>query len=201
MNDTVTKEELTKIIDSLHLQIVWIRMCFDIAEYLQDIDKEKLKNAKNFWYLTKTSLGYRGLMELVKLFDEEDCLSIKRIRNMCSRNSQLFNDSSVVECCRNFGKELNKLSAISTKLYNRRNKSLAHNDKDYYFYNKESVDDFHLEFDEVKKLSLAIYNFAVTMQKKIDSPRKNLEYPAFSDDVKRLFGEKTEADVWLESEC
>ena len=119
---------------------------------------------------------------------------------MCSRNSQLFNDSSVVEYCRNFEKELNALSTVSTKLYNRRKKSLAHNDKDYYFYNKESVDDFHLEFDEIKELSLVIYNFAVTMQEKIDSPRKGLGYPADSDDVKRLFGEKTEIDILLESE-
>ena len=34
MTSTMTKEELTKIIDSLHLQIVWVRMCIDIAEYL-----------------------------------------------------------------------------------------------------------------------------------------------------------------------
>ena len=156
----MTKEELTKIIDSLHLQIVWVRMCIDIAEYLHNIDKSKLKNAKNFWHLTRTSLAY----------------------------------------CRNFEKELKAFSAVSTKLYNRRNKSLAHNDKDYYFYNKESVDKFYLEFDEIKELSMVIYNFAVTMQNKIDSPKKNFEYPTYYDDVKRLFGEKTEIDILLETE-
>ena len=196
----MTKEELTKIIDSLHLQIVWVRMCIDIAEYLHNIDKNKLKNAKNFWYLTRTSLAYRGLMELVKLFDEEDGLSIKRIKNSCSRNSQFFNDSSVVEYCRNFEKELKAFSAVSTKLYNRRKKSLAHNDIDYYFYNGKTIEDFPLEFNEIKELSMLIYNFAVTMQEKIDSPRKNFEYPTYYDDVKRLFGEKTEIDVLLESE-
>lgn len=200
MTSTMTKKELTKIIDSLHLQIVWVRMCIDIAEYLHNIDKSKLKNAKNFWHLTRTSLAYRGLMELAKLFDEEDCLSIKQIKNLCSRNSQFFNDFSVIEYCRNFEKELKAFSAVSTKLYNRRNKSLAHNDKDYYFYNKESVDKFYLEFDEIKELSMVIYNFAVTMQNKINSPKKNFEYPTYYDDVKRLFGEKTEIDILLETE-
>ena len=200
MTLTMTKEELTKIIDSLHLQIVWIRMCIEIAEYLHNVDKNKLKNAKNFWYLTKTSLAYRGLMELAKLFDEEHGLSLKQIKNLCSRNNQVFNDSSVVEYCRYFEKELKAFSAITTKLHTRRNKSLAHNDIDYYFYNKKSVNDFNLSFEEIKELAMVIYNFAATMQKKIDSPSKNYEYPTYYDDVKRLFGEKTETDILLESE-
>lgn len=198
---TMTKEELTKIIDSLHLQIVWIRMCIDIAEYLHNIDNNKLKEAKNFWHLTRTSLAYRGLMELAKLFDEENGLSLKQIKNLCSRNNQVFNDSSVVDYCRNFEKELKVFSAVSTKLHTRRNKSLAHNDINYYFYNRKTIDNFPLDFDEIKELSILIYNFAVTMQEKIDSPRKGLGYPANSDDVKRLFGEKTEDDIWLESKC
>ena len=36
------------------------------------------------------------------------------------------------------------------------------------------------------------------MQEKIGSKRANLGYPANSDDVKRLFGEKTDTDKWLE---
>ena len=196
----MTKEELTKIIDNLHLQMVWVKMCFDISKYLKNVDADKLRRAKNFWYLTRTSLAYRGLMELAKLFDKQDGLYIKKIKNLCSKNSGLFNDSSVVDYCRKFEKDLNSLSDISTRLYNRRNKSLAHNDEDYYFYNKKSVDEFHLEFEEVEKLSSIIYDFAEAMQEKIDSSRKDFGYPAYYDDVKRLFGEKTEIDILLESE-
>ena len=52
--------------------------------------------------------------------------------------------------------------------------------------------------DEIKAMSAIMYNFAKTMQEKIGSKRAHLGYPANSDDVKRLFGEKTDADIWLE---
>jgi hypothetical protein len=51
---------------------------------------------------------------------------------------------------------------------------------------------------EIKSIATVLYNFAKTMQEKIGSKRANLGYPANSDDVKRLFGEKTDTDIWLE---
>ena len=65
-------------------------------------------------------------------------------------------------------------------------------------FNQKAIDDFPLDMQEIKDMANIIYNFAKTMQEKIGSKRTNLGYPANSDDVKRLFGEKTDTDIWLE---
>ena len=80
----------------------------------------------------------------------------------------------------------------------RRRKTYAHNDKDYYLFSQTAIDDFPLDMQEIKSMASVIYNFAKTIQEKIGSKRANLGYPANSDDVKRLFGEKTDTDKWLE---
>lgn len=200
MDTAVTKNELTQIIDGLHLQMVWISICIESLEYLQNIEKEKLEKSKNFWYITKTSLVYRFSMELAKLFDEQKGLSLRRIKNMCSNNSHYFHDSSfVVNYCRDFTNQLKKYAVVCNNIKERRDKTYAHNDRDYYLFSHKAIDDFPLDMEEIKTLVLLIYNFAITMQEYIGSKRKELGYPAFSDDVKRLFGEKTENDIWLES--
>ena len=107
MNNHLTKENLTQIIDSLHLQSVWIRECIDIVEYLSNVNKERLKPSRNFWHMTKSSLIYRYSIELAKLFDEGEGLSIYDIRNLCIRNSAFFNNPSfVTQYCKDFKKEL-----------------------------------------------------------------------------------------------
>ena len=201
MNNHLTKENLTQIIDSLHLQSVWIRECIDIVEYLSNVNKERLKPSRNFWHMTKSSLIYRYSIELAKLFDEGEGLSIYDIRNLCIRNSAFFNNPSfVTQCCKDFKKELKNHSKTVKNLCDRRNKTYGHNDKDYYLFTQKAIDDFPLDFEDIKNLALLIYNFATTLQQNINSTRKELGYPAYYDDVKRLFGEKTEADIWLDSE-
>ena len=201
MNNHLTKENLTQIIDSLHLQSVWIRECIDIVEYLSNVNKERLKPSRNFWHMTKSSLIYRYSIELAKLFDEGEGLSIYDIRNLCIRNSAFFNNPSfVTQYCKDFKKELKNHSKTVKNLCDRRNKTYGHNDKDYYLFTQKAIDDFQLDFEDIKNLALLIYNFATTLQQNINSTRKELGYPAYYDDVKRLFGEKTEADIWLDSE-
>ena len=201
MNNHLTKENLTQIIDSLHLQSVWIRECIDIVVSLSNVNKEKLKPARNFWHMTKSSLIYRYSIELAKLFDEGEGLSIYDIRNLCIRNSAFFNNPSfVTQYCKDFKKELKNHSETVKNLCDRRNKTYGHNDKDYYLFTQKAIDDFPLDFEDIKNLALLIYNFATTLQQNINSIRKELGYPAYYDDVKRLFGEKTEADIWLDSE-
>ena len=201
MNNHLTKENLTQIIDSLHIQSVWIRECIDIVEYLSNVNKEKLKPSRNFWHMTKSSLIYRYSIELAKLFDESEGLSIYDIRNLCIRNSAFFNNPSfVTQYCKDFKKQIKNHSETVKNLCDRRNKTYGHNDKDYYLFTQKAIDDFPLDFEDIKNLALLIYNFATTLQKNINSTRKELGYLAYYDDVKRLFGEKTEADIWLDSE-
>ena len=199
MQEHISKDKLTEIIDGLHLQMVWVWLAIDSLEAIKTIDKGKIKQAQNFMYITHSSLIYRYSMELAKLFDQEDGLSIYRIRNMCLQNKVYFDASfDISEYCKIFRKELNQYNSLIKNIRERRRKTYAHNDKDYYLFSQTAIDDFPLDMQEIKSMASVIYNFAKTMQEKIGSKRANLGYPANSDDVKRLFGEKTDTDKWLE---
>ena len=85
-----SREEMIKIIDGMILQVVWIKMCIDTLEALKAIDKEKFSKSKNFIYITQSSLIYRYSMELVKLLNRAEKMSIYRILNLCKENSEMF---------------------------------------------------------------------------------------------------------------
>lgn len=179
--------------------MVWVWLAIDSLNAIKTIDKVKIKQAQNFMYITHSSLIYRYSMELAKLFDQEDGLSIYRIRNMCLQNKGYFDDSfDIVEYCKNFKKSLSQYKPLINNITERRRKTYAHNDKDYYLFSQKAIDDFPLDMQEIENMANLIYTFAKTMQEKIGSKRAHLGYPANSDDVKRLFGEKTDTDIWLE---
>lgn len=199
MQEHISKDKLIEIIDGLHLQMVWVWLAIDSLEAIKSIEKSKIKRAQNFIYITHSSLIYRYSMELAKLFDKRNGLSIYQIKNLCFQNKEYFDASfDIVECCKNFNKALKQYDSVMNNIRNRRIKTYAHNDKDYYLFNQRAIDDFPLDIQEIKALSKIIYIFAKTMQEKIGSSRANLGYPADSDDVKRLFGEKTDTDIWIE---
>ena len=191
MGTNIDKAKLTEIIDSLHLQITWVWMCIDALEALNAIPEKKLNVAKNFIYITRSSLVYRYSMELSKLVDTQKGLSIFRIKNLCSQNHTYFDDSfNVIEYCRNFDKEIKQYSDLIKNLKGRRHKTYGHNDEEYYLFNQKAIADFPLDMCKIKVFSKLIFDFATTMQQHVGSKRKDLYYPANSDDVKRLFGEK-----------
>lgn len=195
----ISKDKLTEIIDGLHLQMVWILVAIDSLEALSTIDSEKLKLAPNFIYITKTSLIYRYSMELAKLCGENEEISINEIRNMCLRHKKYFDASFDIDgFCKCFKQELHKYKTLIENIIGRRRKTYAHNDKGYYLFSQKAIDDFPIDIQEIKSMATIMYNFAKTMQEKIGSKRANLGYPANSDDVKRLFGEKTADDIWLD---
>ena len=179
--------------------MVWVWLAIDSLNAIKTIDKVKIKRAQNFMYITHSSLIYRYSMELAKLFDQKGGLSIYEIRNMCLQNKGYFDDSfDLVEYCKNFKKSLGQYKPLINNITERRRKTYAHNDKDYYLFSQKAIDDFPLDMQEVENMANLIYTFAKTMQEKIGSKRAHLGYPANPDDVKRLFGEKTDADIWLE---
>ena len=199
MQEHISKDKLTEIIDGLHLQMVWVWLAIDSLNAIKTIDKVKIKRAQNFMYITHSSLIYRYSMELAKLFDQKGGLSIYEIRNMCLQNKGYFDDSfDLVEYCKNFKKSLGQYKPLINNITERRRKTYAHNDKGYYLFSQKSIDDFPLDMQEVENMANLIYTFAKTMQEKIGSKRAHLGYPANPDDVKRLFGEKTDTDIWLE---
>ncbi len=202
MQEQISKEDLTRIIDGLHLQMAWVWLCIDSLEAIRGIDKNQIKRAQNFMYITHSSLIYRYSMELAKLFDKQDGLSINQIKNMCMNNKEYFDPSFDIEgYCKSFKKELNQYNCLIKNIRERRRKTYAHNDKDYYLFRRKAIDDFPLDMEEIKAMATIMYNFAKTMQEKIGSNRAGLGLPAHSDDVKRLFGGKTDVDLLLEEEA
>ena len=194
-----TREELIQIIDGMLLQVVWINLCIDTLEAFKTIDKEKFSKSKNFIYITQTSLIYRYSMELVKLLNRAEKMSIYRVLNLSKENSEFFDESfDIVDYCKAVKKELDKYKDTITSLINRRKLTYAHNDDEYYLFSQKAIDENPLDFDEIKNLADFLYSVAKTLQIKIDSPRKHQEYPRHFDDVKRLFGEKTEAEKFYE---
>lgn len=199
MQEHISKEKLTEIIDGLHLQMAWVWLAIDSLEAIKSIDKSKIKRVQNFMYITHSSLIYRYSMELAKLFDQKEGLSIYRIKNLCLQNKEYFDASfDIAEYSKNFKKALGQYNPLIKNITERRRKTYAHNDKDYYLFSQKAIDDFPLDMEEIKAMANIIYSFAKTMQEKIGSKRANLGYPANYDDVKRLFGEKTDTDIWLE---
>ncbi len=199
MREQMSREELTHIIDGVYLQIVWVWLCIDSLEAMKCIEQEKYEIAKNFFYITHSSLIYRYTMELAKLLCNEEECSLNSICNLCSTHLRYFDESFDVKAyCRLVKKEIKKHSTTVNCIIKRRNITLAHNDLEYYLFSKKAITEFPLNFDEIKEISTVIYNFAKTMQERIGSARAHLGYPPNSDDVKRLFGEKTTDDLLLE---
>ena len=196
--EQISKDHLTEIIDGLYLQIVWVCLCIDSLEAMNNIEKEKFNIANNFFYITHTSLIFRYTMELAKLLSEKEKYSFYRICNLCSSNVQYFESFDIVDYCKLAKKQVNKYSNTIQNIIERRNKTLAHNDSEYYLFSEKVIADFPLDVSEIKEMSTIILNFAKTIQKKIGSKRACLGYPSNSDDVKRLFGKKTDDDILLE---
>lgn len=199
LQEHISKDKLTEIIDGLHLQMVWVWLAIDSLDAIKTIDKGKIKRAQNFMYITHSSLIYRYSMELAKLFDKKEGLHIYKIRNLCLQNKEYFDTSfDITEYCLNFKETLKQYNSSIENLKKRRMKTYAHNDEEYYLFSQKAIDDFPLDMEEIKSIATVLYNFAKTMQEKIGSKRANLGYPTNSDDVKRLFGDKTDTDIWLE---
>lgn len=153
LQEHISKDKLTEIIDGLHLQMVWVWLAIDSLDAIKTIDKVKIKRAQNFMYITHSSLIYRYSMELAKLFDQKDGLSIYQIRNMCLQNKRYFDAAfDIAEYCKNFKKALGQYKSLIKNITERRRKTYAHNDKDYYLFNQKAVNAIHDLCEAVKQL-------------------------------------------------
>lgn len=198
-SSNISKEELTDIIDGMYLQIVWVWLCIHSLEALQTIPKKELKVAGNFIYITHSSLIYRFTMELAKICNRSENVSIYRLKNLCCQNTSYFDsDFDVLSHCENYFEKIDNYNELIKNIINRRKKMYAHNDQEYYLFAEKAISDFPLDMQSVKELAGLIYNFIEIIQQKIGSSRAYMGYPANPDDVKRLFGQKTETDNWLE---
>ncbi len=200
MKQVFTKEQLTFIIDSLHYQAATILLCMDQIKAMQEVGADRMKIAHNFFGITYSSLIYRYEIELFKLLEKENTGSINAIANRCKENKHLFNQpEEVLLVCKQIKKDIGRFNDTNTQLKNRRDKTLAHNDIDYYFFSEKAINEFPLEYDKLREEAILIYRFAEELQSQINSFRKTLRYFDEPDDVKKLFQMKTDHQKEIDS--
>ena len=193
----VSKDELKNIIDGLFVQICTIGLCLDTLSALKEIGNEKIQSLKanNFFYITHTSLIFRYHLELSKLLNDNEKMSIKKISTKVCNNCHYFkNPEEVKNICKDLEQKLIKYTDINKILISRRNKVFAHNDKKYYYYSIQYTYDFPLtdDLDLICEEVDVLYNFAKYMQKQIGGSFKDKTYPYSPDDVKHIFKMQTD---------
>ena len=200
MRQELSKEQLTYIIDSLHYQAATILLCMDQIKAMQEVGADRMRIAHNFFGITYSSLIYRYEIELFKLLEKENTGSIYAIANRCKENKHLFNQpEAVLALCKQSIDQLKKYSETNKHLKNRRKKTLAHNDIDYYYFSEKAIEEFPLKFDELREEALIIFHFAEQLQSQINSFRKTIRYFDEPDDVKKLFQMKTDFQKDIDS--
>lgn len=198
MKNIITKEELCKILEYFYVQILEISLCLDSLDAIKEIGEEKIKIAKNFFFVTHRSLIIRYSVELTKLTDKNEERSIYRIMKLCSQNAEWFDSKDELEnLCKQVKKELKKYENIISNLKGRRNKTYVHSDEDYYYFNQKAIDEFPLKGkeQEINQIVNLLYNFALVLQKEIHGRYENDNYPRNYDDVKKLFNIPTNDEI------
>ena len=195
MKEKVTKEELRWILEDFYFQILEIALCLDSLYALREIGNEKMKIANIFFFVTQRALIFRYSLELNKVINDSDekSMSIYAICNICNQNIEYFNtfENDVKKLFQDVKTELKKYKNLSENLRFRRKKTYAHNDKEFYYFSKEAIEDFPLDDKEINQLVNVLYKFALELNIKINSRFIHEGYPRNSDDVKKLFNMPT----------
>ena len=198
---SLSKKELTDLIHNFHYQVRIINLCLDELDALKEIGNDRIKSIKanNFFYIAHTSIIFRYEVELSKICNANKEGSINWICNRIIDNIEYFRHSNEVEAkCKQLKKDIKKYKNTLGNIHNRRNKTLAHNDIDYYYFSQKAIDDFPFDYEEVKELATSLLDFSIYLYKEIGSDKKSLGYVTHSDDVKRIFESKTEGDLFKE---
>lgn len=200
-----SKEELVNLIDDFHFHILTVLLCMDSLDALREIGQQAVdeKNASKFFYISQTSLIFRYEIELAKLVNGDEEMNVYYICNLCCNNYAQFdmNIQQAKDLCKEVKQVLKDNGDLNKNLIERRNKALAHSDMDYYFYQKSYVEDFPLDYDQMKEEAQKSFEFARNLRAKIRQDIFLLyKYPGNTDDVKHLFGMKTNDEIESESE-
>lgn len=195
-----SKEELVKLIDDFHFHIMIVLLCMDSLDALREIGQEAVdaKNAKNFFYISQTSLIFRYEIELAKLVNSDEEMNVYSICNLCSNNYAQFgmDFQHARDLCKEVKQVLKDNKDLNKNIIERRNKALAHSDITYYLYQKTYVEDFPLDYEQMKEEAQRIFDFARNLRAGIKQNKLLLyEYQSNTDDVKHLFNMKTKADI------
>lgn len=205
MNNNMDKEELCKILEGFHIQVVEIGKCADSVKAMKEIGVEKLKIAPRFFMAAKDAFVFRYSVELCKLLVDEKKngdITVYRICDLIKSNSSYFIDeSNVIKLCDELLAEIENQSETIENLRKRRNKTYGHNDKEYYNYSEKAVVDFPLDFEIIYHIVNLLNNFSFKILYDVGSylQIRNLRYN--SDDIKKLFGMSTwDEDIYKKFE-
>ena len=196
-----SKDDLKNIIESFYTQMVFVHRALDSLDVIDDAPKEAIDKSPNFFFITRKSLAYMCIVILASILKENKHptkeITVYAIIDMCLEHSDLFNDK-VKKLCDDFKIELNNKNDIIENFLTRRDKSLAHFEKDFFFLNQSACEKYKIITQDLREVANLTYQFADNLRDLIDkNPLKN-DYPPNTDDLKRLFGQKTEAYIWLE---
>lgn len=195
-----SKDDLKNIIESFYTQMVFVHRALDSLDVIDDAPKEAIDKSPNFFFITRKSLAYMCIVILASMLKKKDDkkeITVYAIIDMCLEHSDLFNDK-VEKLCNDFKIELNNKNDIIKNFLIRRDKSLAHFEKDFFFLNQSACEKYKIITQDLREVANLTYQFADNLRDLIDkNPLKN-DYPPNTDDLKRLFGQKTEAYIWLE---
>ncbi len=201
--------------------------CLKELDQLKNCDthKKTFKNSIIFFHITNKSLAVNACIMLATLFKDNFSgteVTINNIINLCKTYSnEILGNNNALEICSQFELDLKEnwileksktdkeniteeknenKSDIILNLIARRDKSLSHNDLIYYFNNKSAADNNPLPLEELLRITTLLVQFSEQLKDCFHiSTSFDEAYTAQFDDVKRLFGEKTEADIWLMS--
>lgn len=194
----LSRSELTDLIHNFHYQVRIIKLCLDELDALKEIGNDRIKmlKANNFFYIAHTSIIFRYEVELSKLFDGKKEGSINWICNRIKDHKEYFRcPDEVITKCKDLKKDIKKYKTTLGNINNRRNKTLAHNDIDYYYFSQKAIDEFPFDYDEVQELATLLLGFSIYLYTEIGSDKKGLGYVTNPYDVKRLFEKDNENDI------
>lgn len=196
----MTKDELSRIIDDFHFQMVVIKMCLESLYAIKEIGQDAInkRGAKNFFDIVHQSLVFRYEVELAKLFMTKGKeIKFSQITNLCCNNVEHFksSDKDIRNLCGQISDVIKNHKKLNDNLVDRRHKALAHSDSNYYYYDKQYIEDYLLDENEITDEVEALFSFACILQQEIGSKGSHYHYPSQADDVKHLFNMKTKADI------
>ena len=113
-----------------------------------------LNKAPCFFNTTRYALSKCMILEFAKLYcGSGDERTIYKLINIVKANSQLFNKNDIHNFCVEVENHIEtKLKPIIDKLKNRRNKDLAHNDKEFFDGLKNPAIENQISCDDIKEL-------------------------------------------------
>ena len=187
-------------------QALYLKTNIQVLKDIWELQPQfKEKNTGAFYQIIQDNCIFRIVLETYKLLiDSKDGSTIYGMANKCYYEMKKTDKFSVMQqelwrIKKQFSANLNAYKDIEDIIKNNRNKVYAHNDRQYHWFSDEYLkfgemtDEIYDKILEVSDICIDYCNFILGFFHK----RPIREY-SNHDDIKRLFGIKTEHDNEVE---